>query len=186
MEAHHRVRTQGASAVTIEIQLLGGFRVSVDGTALPDGAWRRRHAAGLVKLLALAPNRTLHREQVIDALWPDLTIAEAAPRLHKAAYFARRALGRNDGVVLSSDLVALFPDAEVVTDVATVESVAGSDPAKASSCTPVPSFPPIPTRSGSTATAPACTACTPTCCAAPDAGRSSSPWSRATRPRTSS
>jgi hypothetical protein len=45
----------------------------------------------VVKVLALAPGRRLHREQVIDLIWPGDTIAEAVPKLHKAAHFARRA-----------------------------------------------------------------------------------------------
>ena len=53
---------------TLRLELLGGFRVTVDDHAVPDEAWRRRKAAGLVKLLALAPGRRLHREQVIDVL----------------------------------------------------------------------------------------------------------------------
>ena len=47
----------------------------------------------LVKLLALRPGRRLPREQVIDLLWPDLLLEQAAPRLHKAAHYARTALG---------------------------------------------------------------------------------------------
>ena len=51
-----------------------------------------------MKLLALAPGRRLHREQVIDALWPDLPPTPPRPRLHKAAHYARRALGAPDAV----------------------------------------------------------------------------------------
>ena len=61
-----------------EIDLLGGFAVRVDGRPIPATEWRRRQAASLVKLLALAPRRTLHREQVIDALWPGAVIDEPA------------------------------------------------------------------------------------------------------------
>ncbi len=91
--------------MTIEITLLGTFEVRRGGRAVPASAWRRRHAAALVKLLALSPGRRLHREQVIDALWPDLGVHEAAPKLHKAAYFARKAAG---SVVLRGESVALF------------------------------------------------------------------------------
>ena len=77
----------------VAIKLLGGFGVSVGGVAVADDAWGRRSAAALAKLLALAPQRRLHREQVIDALWPEVGVAEAGPRLHKAAHFARRSLG---------------------------------------------------------------------------------------------
>jgi DNA-binding SARP family transcriptional activator/tetratricopeptide (TPR) repeat protein len=100
----------------VEIDLLGGFAVRVDGRAVPAADWRRRQAAALVKLLALAPRRTLHREQVIDALWPEIPIEEAAPRLHKAAHYARRSLGDARALVLDGNTVSLFPDAEVIID----------------------------------------------------------------------
>ena len=103
--------------MNVEIDLLGGFAVRVDGRPIPAADWRRRKAASLVKLLALAHRHTLHREQVIDALWPDTAIDDAGPRLHKAAHFARRALGDSSALVLSRETVWLFPDAHVVVDV---------------------------------------------------------------------
>ena len=56
----------------LRIELLGGLRVSVGERQVPATEWRRSRAAGLVKLLALTPGHRLHREQVMDALWPDL------------------------------------------------------------------------------------------------------------------
>src|SRR6476660_4056740 len=97
--------------VRVDIDLLGRFSVAVDGLPVPAQEWRRRSAAALVKLLALHPGRRLHREQLIDLLWPDLLIAQAAPRLHKAAHYARATLGSPRSLVLSGDVVALFPDA---------------------------------------------------------------------------
>ncbi|HSE08736.1 MAG TPA: AAA family ATPase [Nocardioidaceae bacterium] len=101
----------------VHIRLLGGFAVTLDGRRIPDQAWRRRAAANLVKLLALQPDRRLRREQVIDALWPDLMLEEAAPRLHVAAHHARTALGSRDGVVLAGGSVSLFPTDDVTVDV---------------------------------------------------------------------
>jgi DNA-binding SARP family transcriptional activator len=103
--------------VRVEARLLGGFAVRVDGVDLPASAWRRRQAAALVKLLALSPNRRLHRERVLDALWPDLSMEVAVTRLHKAAHLARATLGCADAVVLRDEVVALFPAATVVDDV---------------------------------------------------------------------
>lgn len=102
----------------VSIRLLGGFEVVVDGRPIPARSWRRRAAAALVKLLALQDTRRLHREQVIDALWPDLLLDEATPRLHKAAHYARTVLGHRDSVVLSGQMVTLFPEAEITVDVA--------------------------------------------------------------------
>ena len=45
------------------------------------------------------PGRRLHREQVIEALWPGASVEAAGPRLHKAAHYARRALGGDGSAV---------------------------------------------------------------------------------------
>jgi DNA-binding SARP family transcriptional activator len=101
----------------VQIRLLGGFGVAVDGQPVPEERWRRRSAADLVKLLALQSDRRMGREQVIDALWPDLLLDEAAPRLHSAAHYARTALGSPEAVVLARGAVALLPTADVSVDV---------------------------------------------------------------------
>src|SRR5690606_24286593 len=99
-----RVRQGGSggyrSSVQVAVQLLGSFAVEIDGRKVPPDAWGRRHAAWLVKLLALAPGRQLHRDQVLDQLWPEAPPDDAAGRLHKAAHYARRAAGCADRVVL--------------------------------------------------------------------------------------
>jgi DNA-binding SARP family transcriptional activator len=110
--------------VRVEIGLLGGFAVTIDGVALPAARWRRRRAAALVKLLALAPRTRLHRDRVIDALWPDLDVEAALPRLHKAAHFAREALGSRDALVLKDENVTLFPGAAVDVDVTAFDAAA--------------------------------------------------------------
>ena len=55
----------------VHLQLLGGFVVSVGDAAIPEAQWKSRRARSLVKLLALAPGHRLHRDQVIDSLWPE-------------------------------------------------------------------------------------------------------------------
>jgi DNA-binding SARP family transcriptional activator len=108
----------------VDITLLGRFGVTIDGDPVPDEGWRRRQAATIVKLLALAPNRRLHREQVIDALWPDLGIDEAAPRLHKSAHFARKVCDAKDAVVLADETLSLFPDSDVHIDAVAFDKAA--------------------------------------------------------------
>ena len=112
----------------VDINLLGGFAVVIDGRAVAAHAWTRRSATTLVKLLALHPAHQLPREQVVDLLWPDLLLEQAAPRLHKAAHYARTSVGVPSAVVLAGDVVMLLPDAEVVVDVERFDRAAG-DPA---------------------------------------------------------
>src|SRR3954454_14020075 len=120
---------QGSAGMDVSVRLLGGFEVVVDGRAVHPHHWRRRSAAALVKLLALAPGRRMRREEVIDALWPELLVDEAEPRLHKAAHYARAALGTRDGVVLADDAVVLLPAAAVRLDVTDFEQAAEPDAA---------------------------------------------------------
>ena len=76
----------------LDVRLMGRFLVGIDGMAVDDRRWPRRSAKALVKLLALAPAHTLHREQVIEQLWPDLGLDSATNSLDKAIHGARRAL----------------------------------------------------------------------------------------------
>src|ERR687892_638453 len=111
---HARGATVGGSSgvAKAEIRMLGGFEVLLDGTPVPAAGWPRPQAATLVKVLALASGRRMHRERLIDQMWPDLTITEAAPRLHKLAHYARRGLGDDRmAVVLRGETVALLRQA---------------------------------------------------------------------------
>lgn len=113
-------------AAGIQIILLGGFRMVIDNRAVDPANWHRRHAAALVKILALTPGRSLHREQLVELLWPGTTIGDAAPRLHKAAHYARRSLSDGRAVVLAHESVALLPDADVDVDVWIFQALAES------------------------------------------------------------
>lgn len=110
---------------SVELSLLGGFEVSVEGAPVPTVAWTGR-ARDLVKLLALTPGHRLPRERVVEALWPRLDAVAGLSNLHKAAHHARRALGDAEAVVLRKGQVMLAPQARIETDVERFE--ASGDP----------------------------------------------------------
>lgn len=112
-------------AATLRLELLGGFRAAVGKQVVPDDAWRRRKAAGLVKLLALSPGHRLHREQVMDTLWPELSPDAAAANLRKAVHYARRAFdGEGDRVIASVGELLCLPADGVWIDVEALRSAA--------------------------------------------------------------
>ncbi len=76
----------------LRIGLLGQFRLSLDDQVLPTLAQRRKKASDIIKLLALQPKQRLHREQVLEALWPDLEEKSGMNNLHQNLYHARRML----------------------------------------------------------------------------------------------
>ena len=85
------MRTVGGDQASYQIQLLGEFAVSAGGRSVIDRSWTRRKAQALIKFLALQKDGRLHREQVVDLLWPRLTLDDAANNLYKNLHYVRRA-----------------------------------------------------------------------------------------------
>jgi predicted ATPase/DNA-binding SARP family transcriptional activator len=111
----------------VQIRLFGAFAVRVGGEVVPEGAWRLRKAKSLVKLLALAPERRVHREHVTELLWPERAREAAANNFHQALYVARRALeaaGAESSAVLPlrDDMLVLYPGGMVEVDVDAFEA----------------------------------------------------------------
>ena len=114
---------------TVRVWLLGGFRVSVGSRTIEKGAWRLRKAAALVKLLALAPAHRLHREQVMDILWPDSRRRIASNNLRKTLHATRRNLdsAAGSGYLASEDeSLVLCPEADLWVDADAFEEAAAT------------------------------------------------------------
>lgn len=117
---------QGGSTVSgaVRVEVLGDFRVEVDGRVVEEAGWPSRRSAELVQLLVLADHQRLLRDQALDALWGHLGSEAAAANLRKAAHHARHALGDPGSVVLRGGIVSFFPDRPVQTDLAVFERAA--------------------------------------------------------------
>jgi DNA-binding SARP family transcriptional activator len=107
-----------------EIGLLGRFVIRVDGQPVPCAAWRHKRAAELVKILALTKGHRLHREQVMDLLWPDLAPDAAAGNLRKAVHFARASLGAAPAISRNGAMLELCPHGQVSVDALAFEAAA--------------------------------------------------------------
>src|SRR5262252_2792051 len=76
----------------LSIRVLGGFRIDRGDGGVPVYQWARRSAKSLMKILATWPGHSLHREQLVDILWPGAETDSALNSLAKALHAARRAL----------------------------------------------------------------------------------------------
>src|SRR5215213_934353 len=115
----------------VRIRLLGGFSVSVGSRTIEESAWRRKKAAALVKLLALTSGHRLHRERVMDVLWPDLSSKAASNNLRGTLHIARRVIEPDPSAVsrslsLHGDQVALYPGGQLWVDVEAFEEAAAA------------------------------------------------------------
>lgn len=131
--ARHILRRMDAAALfreaaeplpRLDVRLLGGFAVAVDGIDLPSERWAAIRATHLVQLLCLQPQRRASRDLVIDALWPQLDPEAGAANLRKALYNVRQTLGRHDAVAQQGNELVLWPCGDVRVDADAFEQAA--------------------------------------------------------------
>ncbi len=113
------------------LALLGGFSVWLGEHEVPEGAFEKRKARHLLKVLALQPGHRLHREQALDLLWPELDPRSAAAQLYKAIYYIRQAFATaqppcppEDLLDLHAEVLTLAAPAGVHTDIEAFEHLA--------------------------------------------------------------
>ena len=125
---HNRAGILEPDGEALRISLLGRFEVRVGHRVVGEEGWRLRKAASLVKLLALARDHRLHREQTMELLWPDLAPGPAANNLHQTLHAARRTLEPDATarryLILRDDLLSLYPDGRPWVDVEAFEEAA--------------------------------------------------------------
>jgi predicted ATPase/DNA-binding SARP family transcriptional activator/DNA-binding CsgD family transcriptional regulator len=115
----------------VRIRLLGGFSVSVGTRVIRQEEWRSKKAATLVKLLALAPGHGMHREQVMDLLWPDSATRAASNNLRQVVYGARKVLDPASSscesyLSLKDEHIILCPEGRLWLDVDAFEGAAAT------------------------------------------------------------
>lgn len=89
-----RILQEGPSwPPALRIRLLGTVTVHrADGSPVEGALWRRAKVRALLALLALHRGRPVHRDAVLEALWPDLAYGAALHSLNTTVYGLRRSL----------------------------------------------------------------------------------------------
>jgi predicted ATPase/DNA-binding SARP family transcriptional activator len=95
------------------VHTLGTFVVMHGDVAVPASAWRRRSVPALFTRLLSARHQRLHREQLMDDLWPNMDSSTASRELHRAMHALRTILGQAgaaDGAVRhEGEMIVLEP-----------------------------------------------------------------------------
>jgi len=76
----------------LRIYTLGHFCLTVAGEGLAADKWKRRKAVELLKCLLTHLGRPLHRERLIEYLWPDADMNQGWERLKVVISFLRKQL----------------------------------------------------------------------------------------------
>jgi DNA-binding SARP family transcriptional activator len=107
--AHTRPSSQ-AVTVGVSLRCLGGFSLATGGVELP---WRdlRPRVRALLMLLAMNHGRQLHRERLVDTLWPDAALVSGVRSLQVAVSSIRQCLSAGgvteEGLFRHGDAYAL-------------------------------------------------------------------------------
>ncbi|MEW5958860.1 MAG: AAA family ATPase [Chloroflexota bacterium] len=117
-----------SSIPPLTIYTLGRFAVYRVQELIDDSAWNRRKAKSLFKLLLLAPQHQLLKDQILEWLWPDQDTDRANNNLHRTLFVLRRVLqpeltnASDSGYVLfKGDKLTLSAAASAWIDVAEFE-----------------------------------------------------------------
>lgn len=78
--------------VALHVQTLGGFRVWYQGVEVPTTAWGREKAIHLFQFFITVRRQYVHKEQIMDRLWPDLDIEKGDRDFKVALNSINRAL----------------------------------------------------------------------------------------------
>jgi DNA-binding SARP family transcriptional activator len=89
---------------SVRLITLGGFAVERDGRRIPDSEFGRQKARTLLALMACARG-PVHREEVIETLWPELSKGRGLAALNSTLYALRRALEPHLSAGASSALI---------------------------------------------------------------------------------
>jgi DNA-binding SARP family transcriptional activator len=104
----------------LRVYLLGQFRVERregnEWQTVANRTWQRRRARALLGCLLSQNGRRMAREQVMEALWPDLDIETAANRLNGAVHELRQILEPGIERPASSKLLRLERDILILAD----------------------------------------------------------------------
>lgn len=93
------------AAGSVEIRCFGAFHIKVDGRPLPLATVRPR-ARSLLRLLAVRAGRPIHREQLMETLWPNGDRDAGLRNLQVAVSALRRVLPANRGLEIVRDGVS--------------------------------------------------------------------------------
>ena len=107
---------EAATGVTVNV--LGGFSVLEGGLPVPTSSWQSKVARDLLKMFAINRGRPIHREVLIERLWPGEFGEKASNRLSVALSAIRNAV--DPGRTHPADYVVIADRDSVALNVANV------------------------------------------------------------------
>ncbi len=84
---------EGRGVPPVDLRLLGGFELRVDGVRVLDGRLEHRSAKPLMEYLALRQGATAKRFELVEQVWPECDYASGFGRIYQATSVIRSVIG---------------------------------------------------------------------------------------------
>lgn len=125
---HELERPQAGAALsgTLQVFALGKFGLAINGGGLAVDKWKRKQAVTLLKYLVTQLDRPVHRERILECLWPDVDEQRGWGRLKVTLYYLRtqlRAAGVDACAVLTVGDAYLLKGSAIWVDAAQFEKL---------------------------------------------------------------
>jgi len=114
----------------LTVRMLGAFELTIDGHQVTD--WRGQRTQSLMQFLAAHRHRSVPRDELITAVWPDIDEDGGRHRLHQAVYALRRTLHAidpdhspivcGDGGYRLNDEISVWVDVEEFDEIGSAAS----------------------------------------------------------------
>lgn len=91
------VRAAAWTTGQLVVRCFGAFEIARDGHRIPPEAFKRRKAVQLLKFLLLQRGAPVHRDRLVELLWPDAEPRAATNRLHGVVTALRSAIEATRG-----------------------------------------------------------------------------------------
>ena len=104
--------------VSAHVHLFGGLRLAFPSFTLKEGSVATK-AAAVIKVLAIRPGHTAHRDEIAGALWPGTDERHGANNIYKALHQLREQIPDDDAkdlVEIRRKVLTLAPWAEIDLD----------------------------------------------------------------------
>lgn len=85
-------KPERAGGPLLDIRCLGPFRLAIGTAVVPPESFRRRHSLKLLKLLLIRDGARVHRDELIELLWPASPPDRVRPTLATAFHHLRHAV----------------------------------------------------------------------------------------------
>ncbi|TGK13992.1 transcriptional regulator [Leptospira fletcheri] len=108
-------RKKESNSQILKIKAMGPLELELDGKKIPPSEYSsKKKLLKLIKLLVVRYGKGIHKEELLENLWPGMSEKNALNSLHALLFRLRKILGNPEALVFAEDRLYFHPDLVIV------------------------------------------------------------------------